>query len=106
MALYQLTTFYPSVKAAAAELRQIRSDIQGMAGSNWRMASAGEHTCAIVFETETPTEQIRSRLQGFDGSEQFQFLLVQVAEVVQGYMSKDVWQWLQRHRGATGAGRG
>lgn len=98
MALYQLTLFYPSIKAHAATLTRIRSDVEAMSGKNWRVLSAGEQVCAIGFETDVPPEQIRTRLGNFDGIERFEFLLVEVAAVRGGFLGSDVWTWLARHR--------
>jgi len=94
MALYQLTLFYPSVRQHANLLRDIRSSVESTAGKNWRVISAGEHTCAIAFETDLAHDVIRARLGNFNGIEQFQFLLVEVAGVIGGYLSKDVWSWV------------
>ena len=95
MALYQLTLFYPNLAKHAATVRRIRSEVEAVAGKNWRVLSAGEQVCGIAFVSELEKSVLRERLTGFDGIEQFQFLLIEVSEVVQGYMSKDVWQWLK-----------
>ena len=98
MALYQLTLFYPSLAKHAQTVRKIRTEVEAVAGRNWRVLSAGEQVCGISFETKVESAALRDRLSGFDGIEQFQFLLVEVSEVVAGYMSKDVWQWLRSHQ--------
>lgn len=98
MALYQITMFYPNLKSQAETMKRIRSAVQGVAGSKWRVVGAGEQVCAICFETDVGFADLRERLKGFDGNEQFGFLLVEVAEVVQGFLSKDVWSWLQTHQ--------
>jgi hypothetical protein len=98
VALYQLTLFYPSLAKHAQTVRRIRSEVEAVAGRNWRVLSAGEQVCGIAFETELEKSVLRERLTGFNGIEQFQFLLVEVSEVVQGYMSQDVWQWLRAHQ--------
>jgi hypothetical protein len=94
VALYQLTLFYPSLAKHAQTVRRMKTEVEAVAGKNWRVLSAGEQVCGIAFVTALDTAALRERLTGFDGIEQFQFLLVEVSEVVQGYMSKDVWQWL------------
>ena len=93
MALYQLTLFYPNLKAHANTLRQVRSDVESIAGKNWRVLSAGEQVCAIAFESDLEHKQLQARL-GQYGSEHFLFLLTEVSEVLGGYLSKDVWQWI------------
>ncbi|MDP2786973.1 MAG: hypothetical protein Q8O79_02710 [Pseudomonadota bacterium] len=93
MPLYQLTLFYPNLKEHAATVRHVRDDIESIAGKNWRVLSAGEQVCAIVFETNVEHEQLRSRLSGY-GSEFFLFLLVEISETLTGYLSKDIWQWI------------
>ena len=98
MALYQLTLFYPSLAKHAQTVRKIRTVVEAVSGKNWRVLSAGEQVCGIAFETTLEPAVLRERLTGFDGIEQFQFLLVEVSEVVQGYMSKDLWQWLRSHQ--------
>lgn len=94
MPFYQLTLFYPTVRQHVATLTRIRSDVESMAGSNWRVLSAGEHVCAIGFETELPPSQIQARLGSFDGIEQFEFLLVEVAKIHGGVLGTGVWQWI------------
>ena len=98
MALYQLTLFYPSLAKHAQTVRRMKTEVEAVAGKNWRVLSAGEQVCGIAFATTVEPAVLRDRLTGFDGIEQFQFLLVEVSEVVQGYMSKDVWQWLRAHQ--------
>jgi hypothetical protein len=97
MALYQLSLFYPSVKQHVKTLQRIKTDVQSIAGTNWRVLTAGEQICAIGFATDLPPDQIRARLGSFDGIEQFQFLLVEIAKVQSGFLSPDVWQWLSAH---------
>ncbi|RUS68268.1 hypothetical protein CUZ56_00756 [Saezia sanguinis] len=99
MALYQLTLFYPNLRSQAVNVRKIRAVVEECAGHNWRVLSAGEQVCAIVFVTETPKDQLRKLLVGFEGSEQFQFLLIEVADPIQGFLSKDTWKWIQSHLG-------
>ncbi len=94
MALYQLTLFYPSVREHATTLRNIRTGVESVAGKNWRVVSAGEHTCAIVFETTIPPDAIQPRLGNFAGIERFEFLLVEIATIQGGYLSTDVWSWI------------
>lgn len=53
MALYQLTLFYPSLKAHANTVRNIRADVEAIAGKNWRVLSAGEQVCAIALESDS-----------------------------------------------------
>lgn len=98
MALYQITLFYPNLKSHAQTVRRIRSCVEATSGNRWRVASAGEQVCAICFESDESLASLRDRFSGFDGTEQFGFLLVEVAEVVQGFLSRDVWQWLHRHQ--------
>jgi len=93
MALYQLTLFYPSLKANADTVRRVRGDVEAISGKNWRVLSAGEQVCAIVFETNIEHEQICARLRGY-GSEHFQYLLAELSEILNGYLTEDVWKWL------------
>lgn len=93
MAVYQLTLFYPNLKAHAATVQQVRAEIEAIAGKNWRVLSAGEQVCALGFVTDKAPEQWKARLERF-GSEQFLFLLAEIAAAPTGYLTKDVWQWL------------
>ncbi len=97
MALYQLTLFYPNLKDHANTVRQVRADVESISGKNWRVLSAGEQVCAIAFESDVEHKQLQARLGSY-GSEHFLFLLTEISEVLGGYLSKDVWQWLtSRH---------
>jgi hypothetical protein len=93
MPLYQLTLFYPSLKEHQATVRRIRDDVESVAGKNWRVLSAGEQVCAIVFETNTEHGQLRSRLSGY-GSEHFHFLLAEISEAISYHLFQDGAQWL------------
>lgn len=93
MPLYQLTLFYPNLKEHSGTVRHIRSEIEAISGSNWRVLSAGEQICAIAFVTDVEHEKLRGRFSGY-GSEHFHFLLAEVSSVLGGYFSKDVWQWI------------
>lgn len=93
MGLYQLTLFYPNLKEHAGKVREVRSDVESIAGKNWRVLSAGEQVCAIAFVSELEHKQLRARFHRH-GSERFLFLLTEVSAVVAGYLSPDVWQWI------------
>lgn len=93
MALYQLTLFYPNLKAHASTVRQVRADVEAIAGKNWRVLSSGEQVCAIGFESDAEHKQLEARFQSHKG-EQFHILLVEVSAVVGGYLSPDIWRWL------------
>jgi hypothetical protein len=93
MALYQLTLFYPNLKAHAASVRNIRAEVEAIAGKNWRVLSAGEQVCAIAFESNLEHAQLQARF-GRCGEEQFQLLLAEISAIVGGYLSPDIWQWL------------
>ena len=93
MALYQLTLFYPNLKDHQRTVQEIRREVELVAGKSYRVLSPGAQVCAIGFETEIPREQLHDRFSGF-GSEFFGFLLVEVADTVQGWLSKDVWNWM------------
>lgn len=97
MALYQLTLFYPSLKAHASTVRQIRADVEAIAGKNWRVLSAGEQVCAIAFESDVEHKQLRVRFDPY-GGEHFLILLTEISAVVGGYLTADVWQWISSHR--------
>ena len=101
MALYQLTLFYPKLAKHSQTVRRIRACVEDLAGNKWRVLSAGEQVCGIAFETNAEHSDLQARLSGFVEIEQFQFLLVEVSEVVYGCMSKDVWQWLSSHQAGT-----
>jgi hypothetical protein len=98
MPLYQLTLFYPNVRDNKTVLQNIRDDVKTVAGSKWRVLSAGEQVCAIVFETDESPERLRTRF-GTYGTEQFFFLLAELSSVTQGYLGGDAWQWLYNRLG-------
>lgn len=100
MALYQLTLFYPNLREFAETVRGIKSVIEDLSGKNWRVLSAGEQVCAIVFSTDEPPSSIDDSLHRFGGKEHFWFLLVEIAAVHNGYMSQGAWQWLKSYRQA------
>ncbi|MEO9061499.1 MAG: hypothetical protein ABI270_05600 [Nitrosospira sp.] len=93
MALYQLTFCYPYLKEYAVTVHHIRNEIETLSGSEWRIVSAGEHVCAIVFETDAEPEQLVQTL-GIYGSDEFQFLLTEVSAALAGYLPPDVWEWI------------
>ena len=93
MALYQITFCYPYLKEYAITVHHIRNEIETLSGSNWRIVSSGEHVCAIVFETDVESEQLVSTLGNY-GSDDFQFLLTEIAMAIAGYLPSDVWEWV------------
>lgn len=93
MALYQLTFCYPYLKEYAVTVRHIRDEVEALSGNDWRVVTSGEHVCAIVFETNVEPEQLVSTL-GIYGSDNFQFLLTEIAVAVAGYLPPDVWEWV------------
>ena len=93
MALYQLTFCYPYLKEYAVTVRHIRDEVEALSGNDWRIVTSGEHVCAIVFETNVEPEQLVSTL-GIYGSDDFQFLLTEIAVAVAGYLPPDVWEWV------------
>lgn len=93
MALYQLTLFYRNLKAHASTVRQIPADVEAIAGNNWRVLSAGEQICAIGFVSNLEHKQLQDRFAQY-GSEHFHFLLIEISAIVEGYLSKDIWQWI------------
>ena len=92
MAVYQLTLFYPSLKANEGKLRGIQAEMKAISGDNWRVLSAGEQVCAIGFVTEIEPQQLEARLSAYK-DEHFHFLLVEVRAIVAGYLSRHIWQW-------------
>ena len=94
MPLYQLTLFYPNLKEHSGTVRVFRSEIETISGKNWRVLSAGEQVCAIAFVSDLERKQISTRFPSPAG-ERFHFLLVEVASIAGGYLSKDVWQWIR-----------
>ena len=93
MALYQLTFCYPYLKEYAVTVQHIRNEVETLSGSNWRIIASGEHACAIVFETDVEPEQLVKTL-GTYGSDDFQFLLTEIAGALAGYMPSEVWEWI------------
>ncbi|HEX4986973.1 MAG TPA: hypothetical protein VFV71_13000 [Burkholderiales bacterium] len=93
MPLYQLTLFYPNLKEHAGKVRDVRADVEAIAGKNWRVLSAGEQVCAIAFETDATHAQLSARFRSV-GGERFLFLLAEFSAVVAGYLSPDVWLWI------------
>ena len=96
MAFYQLTLFYPNLKEHQASVRAVHEEVRIVAGKNFRVLSAGEQVCAIGFVSDEPPAKLRGRFQDI-GQEHFFFLLVQVDDIITGYMTNDVWQWLSAH---------
>lgn len=93
MPLYQLTLFYPNLKAHANTVRQVRADVEAIAGKNWRVLSSGEQVCAIGFESDSEHTELRGRFDRY-GGEHFHILLIEASAVVGGYLSPDIWRWL------------
>lgn len=100
MALYQLTLFYANLKSHAATMAQIRQEVESMAGTSWRVLSAGQQVCALGFVTQTPSNLIAERLSRHCAGENIDYLLVEVAAAPAGYLSKGVWQWLSTQMAA------
>lgn len=93
MPLYQLTLFYPNLKEHSGAVRDVRAEIESIAGKNWRVLSAGEQVCAIGFVSDLEHKQLASRFLRY-GSENFLFVLTQASAVVGGYLHQDALQWL------------
>ncbi len=94
MALYQLTMFYQNIQNHAATVQNLKSDIETVAGKNWRVLNAGEQVCAIGFESDLANEAIREQFSRYDGIENFYFLIVEASDVVVGVLTEDIWRWL------------
>lgn len=96
MPLYQLTLFYPKLKEHAGAVQSIRADVESFSGKNWRLLSAGEQVCAIVFETDVEHKQLQTRFDTH-GSEHFLLFLTEIHSIVSLYLTKDVSKWLSSH---------
>lgn len=96
MALYQLTLMYRNLSDAQSDVRRAKERVQSIAGSQWRVLSAGVHTCAIGLVTDAPEEELLDCFEGC-GTEHLDFLLVEIAAAPAGYLSKEAWQWLDSH---------
>ena len=96
MPLYLLTLFYPSLTAHQNAVREVRAEVEAIAGKNWLVLSAGEQICAIGFAINAKPETLSPRFSRF-GSEKFHFLLTEVAAVRAGFLSQGGIEWLARH---------
>jgi hypothetical protein len=96
MKIYLLSLFYSDLKSVAALVKNIRSDVESIAGSNWRVVSPGAQTCAILFGTDISLETIRARFHKFDESSPIAFLLVEVEAVAASFLTTDTKLWMAR----------
>lgn len=96
MKIYLLNLFYPNLKQHESAVRNMRAEVEAIAGKNWRVLSAGEQICAMAFATELTAETLRRRFRGA-GSETFQFLLAEVSAVPFAYLGESARTWLAGH---------
>jgi hypothetical protein len=93
MAVYQLTLFYSNLREHKVAVQNIRDDVKDISGNKWRVLSAGEQVCAIVFETDEPPERMKTRFRQY-GTNELLFLLAELSSVTSGHLTGDAWQWL------------
>lgn len=97
MRLYVVQMFYPSLKESGPLVAEAKNTIAALSKKDFVLMGFGEHTAAVAFASAEPESDMRAQIERVRG-ENFSLIFFEAAWIVGGNMSKDVSQWLERHR--------
>ncbi|HKW37331.1 MAG TPA: hypothetical protein VJO54_05935 [Burkholderiales bacterium] len=97
-ASYLFCAFYSSAAQYKSTLAEINTTIRQISKGDMHILMPGTGGLCIGFTSDLPSKQLYGRLSRF-GDEQFYYVVVQVAAMIQGTMSEQSLQWIQARFG-------
>jgi ABC-type cobalamin/Fe3+-siderophores transport system ATPase subunit len=97
MPLYVVQMFYSTLKDAAPLVAEAKRNVANLSANDFVLMGFAEHSNAIAFASKEPQANIGAQLGRIRG-ENFSLVVFEVASFVGVTMSKQVGEWLDRHR--------
>ena len=97
MSLYVVQMFYSTLKESNQLVAETKNTVSNLSKKEFILMGFGEHTSAIAFVSNEPEANITAQFGRIRG-EKFSLVAFEAAWLLGGNMSKDVSDWLDRHK--------
>ena len=97
MPLYVVQMFYPTLKECGQLVAETKNMVANLSKNDFILMGFGDHTTAIAFSSNEPEANMTAQFARVRG-EKFSLIAFEAAWLLGGSMSKQVTDWLDRHK--------